>query len=253
MFTIIFSFAEATNIQLPLVELLVTAGEKLNPELLKRVLKWSKKIAVGYGSTETSGFVTFSLPEDSPEKFAEGYVGIPFEGVEIIIVDEKGNRVKNGEIGEILVKGPMVSKGYFNQPEETRKSFRDEYWISGDLGDMKGNELYIVGRKKEIIRVGSYTVIPSEIEEIVMKNKKVAMAAAFGSLHEIYGEVVWVAVVPKAGESISENEIIEECQKKLADFKVPRRVVIRNSIPLTRLGKADRIKLREIILQEFSK
>ncbi len=248
MFALIFSL----NAPLPPVELLVTAGEKLNPELLKRMMQWCEKIGVGYGSTETAGFATFSRPEDDPMKFTEGYVGVPFEGVDVKIVDEEGNELNDGEIGEVLVKGPVVSKGYFRQPEETEKGFRDGYWVSGDLGYKKGEELYIVGRKKEVIRVGSYTVLPSEVEEVVMKNPKVGIAAAFGYPHEIYGEVVWVAVVPRAGEPISEEEIIEACKKELADFKVPRKVLIMDSIPLTRLGKADRIKLKEIILRDFS-
>jgi len=214
-------------------------------------MQWCEKIGVGYGSTETAGFATFSLPEDDPLKFTEGYVGVPFEGVDVRIVDDEGNELPDGEIGEVLVKGPMVSKGYFRQPEETEKGFRDGYWVSGDLGFKKGKELYIVGRKKEVIRVGSYTVLPSEVEEVVMKNPKVGIAAAFGYPHEIYGEVVWVAVVPRAGEVVSEEEIIEACKKELADFKVPRKVLIMDSIPLTRLGKADRIKLKEIILKEF--
>ena len=248
MYALIFSL----NVSLPPVELCVTAGEKLNPELLKRMMSWCKKIAVGYGSTETAGFVTFSLPEDDPQKFAEGYVGVPFEGVDIKIVDDQGRELGDGEIGEILVKGPMVSKGYFNQPEETEKGFREGYWVSGDLGYKKGNELYIVGRKKEIIRVGSYTVLPTEVEEVAMRNPKVAMAAAIGVPHEIYGEVVWLVVVPKPGESISEDEILEACKKELADFKVPRKVLIRDSVPMTRLGKVDRIRLKEAILKELS-
>jgi acyl-CoA synthetase (AMP-forming)/AMP-acid ligase II len=252
MFALIFSFASASNIPLPPVELLVTAGEKLNPELLKRMMGWCEKIGVGYGSTETAGFATFSLPEDDPEKFTEGYVGVPFEGVEVMVVDDEGNKVEDGQIGEVMVKGPVVSKGYFNQPEETEKGFKDGYWVSGDLGYMKGKELYIVGRKKEIIRVGSYTVLPSEVEEIAMRNPKVAIAAAFGYPHEIYGEVVWLVVVPKPGEKVDEDEVVEACKKELADFKIPRKVLIRDSIPLTRLGKADRIKLKELILKELS-
>lgn len=109
-----------------------------------------------------------------------------------------------------------------------------------------------MGRKKEIIRVGSYTVLPMEVEEVIMKDQRVAAAAVIGIPHEIYGEVVWAVVVPKPGESVSEEEIIQACRKKLADFKVPRKVFIRESIPVTRLGKADRIRLREEIMREIS-
>jgi long-chain acyl-CoA synthetase len=251
MFALMLSL-DLSRYDLSSIELLITAGEKLNPEMLKRMQTLCEKIAVGYGSTETAGFATFSLPEDDVLKFAEGYVGVPFEDVEIKIVDDSGKEVGEGEVGEILVRGPMVSKGYFNQPEETEKGFIDGFWVSGDLGYLKGRELYIIGRKKEVIRVGSYTVLPAEVEEVVMRNEKIAAVAAVGIPHEIYGEVVWVVAVPKPGESVSEEEIIEACKKELADFKVPRKVLIRDAIPMTRLGKVDRIKIKEEVLKEIS-
>ncbi len=252
MFAMILSMKGLENYDLSSLKLLVTAGERLNPELIKRMQKLCEKIAVGYGSTETTGFATFSKPDDDVMKFAEGYVGVPFEGVEIKIVDDSGKELGDGEVGEILVKGPMVSKGYFRQPEETEKGFTDGFWVSGDLGYMKGDELYIAGRKKEIIRVGSYTVLPMEVEEVIMKNPRVATAAVIGMPHEIYGEVVWAVIVPKPGEEVSEEEIVEACRAELADFKVPRKVIVRESIPMTRLGKADRIRLKEEIMKEIS-
>jgi len=211
-----------------------------------------ERIAVGYGSTETTGFATFSKPDDDIMKFADGYVGVPFDGVEIKIVDDSGKELGEGEVGEILVRGPVVSKGYFKQPEETEKGFVDGFWVSGDLGYLKGDGLYIVGRKKEIIRVGSYTVLPMEVEEVIMKDHRIASAAVIGVPHEIYGEVVWAVVVPRPGEAVSEEEVIEACKKELADFKVPRKVIVRESIPMTRLGKADRIRLKEEIMGEIS-
>ena len=251
MFALILSMKELESYDLSSLELLITAGERLNPELIKRMQRLCEKIAVGYGSTETTGFATFSRPDDDVMKFAEGYVGVPLEGVEVRIVDDAGKELGEGEVGEILVRGPMVSRGYFRQPEETEKGFIDGFWVSGDLGYLKGSELYIVGRKKEVIRVGSYTVLPMEVEEVVMKDPRVAAAAAIGIPHEIYGEVVWVAVVPKPGEKITEDEVIEACKNELADFKVPRKVIVRESIPMTRLGKADRIRLKEEILNEL--
>jgi|Deesub1362A_J573_1020465.scaffolds.fasta_scaffold00040_76 acyl-CoA synthetase (AMP-forming)/AMP-acid ligase II len=252
MFAMILSMKGLEDYDLSSLELLVTAGERLNPELIKRMQKLCQKIAVGYGSTETTGFATFSRPDDDIMKFAEGYVGVPFEGVEIKIVDDSGKELGEGDVGEILVKGPMVSKGYFRQPGETEKGFTDGFWVSGDLGYLKGDELYIIGRKKEIIRVGSYTVLPMEVEEIIMKDQRIAAAAVIGMPHEIYGEVVWAVVVPKPGETVSEEEIIESCKKELADFKVPRKVIVRESIPMTRLGKADRIRLKDEIMKEIS-
>ncbi len=252
MFAMILSMSGLESYDLSSLKLLITAGERLNPELIKRMQRLCENIAVGYGSTETAGFATFSKPDDDVMKFAEGYVGVPLEGVEIRIVGESGDEVGEGETGEILVRGPMVSKGYFRQPEETEKGFTSGFWVSGDLGYMKGNELYIVGRKKEIIRVGSYTVLPMEVEEVIMRDPRVATAAVIGVPHEIYGEVVWAVVVPKPGERISEKDVVEACKAELADFKVPKRVILRDSIPMTRLGKADRIRLKEEIMKEIS-
>jgi len=109
----------------------------------------------------------------------------------------------------------------------------------------ENNELYIVGRKKEIIRVGSYTVLPSEVEEVMLQHPNVAVAAAVGVPHPVYGEVVWAFIVPKVGTEVSEEEIISLCKEKLADFKVPRKVIIRKSLPITRLGKVHRVFLKE--------
>ncbi len=252
MFAMILSMRDLESYDLSSLGLLITAGERLNPELIKRMQRLCERIAVGYGSTETTGFATFSKPDDDIMKFADGYVGVPFDGVEIKIVDDSGKELGEGEVGEILVRGPVVSKGYFKQPEETEKGFVDGFWVSGDLGYLKGDGLYIVGRKKEIIRVGSYTVLPMEVEEVIMKDHRIASAAVIGVPHEIYGEVVWAVVVPRPGEAVSEEEVIEACKKELADFKVPRKVIVRESIPMTRLGKADRIRLKEEIMGEIS-
>jgi acyl-CoA synthetase (AMP-forming)/AMP-acid ligase II len=252
MFAILLSLPDLSKYDLTSVKVAVLSGEKVSLELLTKIKeKICDTIIIGYGTTEAGAEVTFTDLSDDINKLAEGYVGKPLPGVEIKIVDENDNPLPPGKVGEILVRSPFTSKGYFRQPEETKESFTaDGFHRTGDLGYLtENNELYIVGRKKFIIRVGSYTVLPTEVEEVVLKHPKVAMAAAIGVPHEIYGEVVWLFVSPKPGTTIDENELIELCKRELADFKVPRKVIIQESLPLTRIGKADRIKLKEEVLK----
>jgi len=248
MYAIILSLPDLDKFDLSSLKIAVLSGEKVSLELLEGIRKkLCDTIVIGYGTTEAGAEVTFTEPSDELSKLAEGYVGKPLPGVEIKIIDEDGNSLPAGEVGEIVIKGPLTSRGYFRQPEENKKGFSpDGFCRTGDLGYLTENkELYITGRKKFTIRVGSYTVLPAEVEEVVFKNPNVAMAAAIGVPHAIYGEVVWLFVAPKFGSTVSEEEIMETCKRELADFKVPRRVVIREILPITRIGKVDRVRLRE--------
>ena len=130
-------------------------------------------------------------------------------------------------------------------PEEDKVGFTSDGWCkTGDLGYLaQDGGLHIQGRKKQIIRVGGYTVLPTEVEEVALKIPGVALAAAIGMPDKIYGEVVWLFVCPEAVRTIKEEEVLEVCKKELAKFKVPQKVVVRESIPTTRIGKADRLAL----------
>jgi acyl-CoA synthetase (AMP-forming)/AMP-acid ligase II len=247
MFAILLSLPDLEKYDLSSLKLAIVSGEKVSLELLTRIReKICDTIVVGYGSTEAGTEVTFTEPSDDIVKLAEGYVGKPLPRVEIKIVDENDEPLPPSEVGEILVRSPMTSKGYFRQPKEDKKGFTpDGFCRTGDLGYLNENGgLYIVNRKKCVIRVGSYTVLPQEIEELVLKNPNVAMAAAIGVPHEIYGEVVWLFIAPKPEGVVDEKEIIEMCKRELADFKVPRKVVI-SELPTTRIGKVDRVRLRK--------
>lgn len=254
MYAILLSLPDLDKYDLSSLKLAVLSGEKVSLELLTKIReKICENVIIGYGSTEAGPEVTFTELSDDLNRLAEGYVGKPLHGVELKVVDENENLLPPSKIGEILVKGALTSKGYFRQPEETQKSFTsDGFHRTGDLGYLTEDKgLYIVGRKKHIIRVGSYTVLPTEIEEVVLKNPSVAMAAAIGVPHKIYGEVVWLFVAPQPGSTISEEEIIKICKRELADFKVPKKVVITMSLPTTRIGKVDRIELRNEVMKSI--
>jgi long-chain acyl-CoA synthetase len=195
-----------------------------------------------YGSTESGPEVTFTDIGDPLEELANGYIGKLLPQQEIKIVDENEVELPLGETGEMLFKGTLTIPGYYHMLEENEATFTKDGWCrSGDLGYItKDGRIYIKGRKKFIIRVGSYTVLPSEVESVVLEHSKVAMAAAVGVPDKIYNEVVWLAIVPESGENVDEQDIIAFCKMQLADFKVPKKVIIKKEIPITRLGKVDR-------------
>ncbi len=196
-------------------------------------------IVTMYGNTEIGLEVSHTEIGDSLEELANGYVGKLFPEQYIKIVDDDDNELLPGEIGEMLFKGTLCIPEYYKMPEETKATFTGDGWCrSGDLGYLTEEEgIYIKGRKKFIIRVGSYTVLPSEVEDVAVQHPSVALTAAVGMPDPIYNDVVWLAVVPEEGKTVSESEIIEFCKKELADFKVPKKAVVKKEFPITRLAK----------------
>ncbi|MFX1444210.1 MAG: class I adenylate-forming enzyme family protein [Promethearchaeota archaeon] len=240
------------------LKLVILSGEKVPLNLLKGIKdRIRDNIIVGYGSTEAGAEVTFTVPGDDFEKIAKGYVGKALPGMHIKIINEEGKELPPREIGEVLAKGPLTSKSYYKMPEEDKTGFTaDGYCKTGDLGyrDEEGG-LYITGRIKEIMRVGAYTVLPAEIEELVISHPKVAIAAAIGAPDEIHGEVVWLVIGPELGQKFDENdkeEIMKICKENLAKFKVPKKIIVYpldpNNLPITRIGKVDRVRLKKELL-----
>lgn len=237
------------------LKFVVVAGEKVSLDLLENIRdKFCESIIDGYGATEAGAGVAFTDIGDDLKKISNGYVGKPLPGVDILIVDENGKLLPPGKTGEVLVYGPITSKGYYKMPEEDKVGFNsDGYCKTGDLGYLgEDGGLYITGRIKHIIRVGSYTVLPGEIEELVLKHPKVAIAAALGAPDEIYGEVIWLVIIPELGQEIGEvdkNEILKMCEVNLAKFKVPKKIIVYpldpNNLPITRIGKVDRVRLKK--------
>lgn len=250
MYAIILSLPDLDKYDLSSIKLALFSGEKVSRELVEGIKeKIANTIINGYGSTEAGAEVTFTEADDDPVKMAKGYVGKPLPTVEIRIVDDEGNSLPEGKVGEIQVHGPLTIKSYFNMPEEDKVGFTSDGWCkTGDLGYLaKDGGLYIQGRKKQIIRVGSYTVLPTEVEEVAMRVPGVALAAAIGMPDKIYGEVVWLFVCPEEGRTIKEEVVLEICRKELAKFKVPHKVVVRENLPATRIGKADRLALAKAV------
>ena len=207
-------------------------------------------LAEGYGLSEASP-VTHSTPSLGKRK--PGSIGLPLSDTDIKIVDlESGlTEVPMGEEGELCIAGPQVMKGYLNKPGETSIALRkDEVgrtWLyTGDVARMdEDGYTYIVQRKKDLILVSGFNVYPSEVEGVLFTHEAVMEAAVIGVPDSYRGEAVKAFVVLKAGAKVTAEELIEHCRTGLAEFKVPRQLVFRESLPKTAVGKVLHRVLRE--------
>jgi acyl-CoA synthetase (AMP-forming)/AMP-acid ligase II len=256
MYAIILSLPDLSKFDLSCLKLAILSGEKVSLELLTGIRDMIAPIVInGYGSTEAGSEVTFTEPDDEFARLADGYVGKPIGGMQIKIIDEKGGELSPGEPGEVITKGPLSIHRYYNMPEEDEVGFTKDGWCkTGDLGYLVADGgLYIKGRIKQIIRVGSYTVLPAEIEEVAIGYENVGFAAAIGVPDKVYGEVVWLFIAPVWGTEVNTEGLMAFLATKLAKFKVPKKIVIKDDIPITRIGKADRTKLRNEVVNQLEK
>ena len=197
----------------------------------------------GFGMTETSPVASVN-PFDGRHRL--GSIGMPAPSTDMRIVDESGNPVAQGEVGEIQVKGPQVMKGYWQRPEATAETITADGWLNtGDIGLMQPDGFFqIVDRKKDMILVSGFNVYPNEIEEVLAMNPKVLECAAIGEPDEKSGEAVKVCIVKK-DNSLTEEEVIAHCRQHLTGYKVPKVVEFRDDLPKTNVGKILRRALRE--------
>ena len=199
-------------------------------------------LSEGYGMTESSPVASVN-PLDGSGRL--GTIGIPVPSTDMRIIDENGNTLKVGEVGEIQISGPQVMKGYFNKPEETDKVIKDGWLSTGDIGKMFEDGFFqIVDRKKDMILVSGFNVFPNEVEEVVAAHPKVLEVAAVGVPDEKSGEIVKIYVVKKE-KSLKKEELIEHCRENLTGYKVPKQIEFRTELPKTNVGKILRRALRE--------
>jgi len=211
------------------------------------------QICEGYGLSETTPVVTIN-PFGGKTKV--GSIGLPIPDTEIKIVDvDTGKKeMKPGEPGELIIRGPQVTQGYYNKPNETKASLKDGWLYTGDIGTMdEEGYFYIVDRKKDMIIAGGYNIYPRDIDEVLYQHPKVAEACAIGVPDPYRGETVKVFVVLKEGQTSSEEEIIKFCKEKLAAYKVPKLVEFVPSLPKSAVGKILRKELRQMELDKAKK
>ncbi|KPV51196.1 acyl-CoA synthetase, partial [Kouleothrix aurantiaca] len=189
----------------------------------------------GYGLSETSPVASFNQLDYEPKP---GSIGTPIWGVEMRCVDGEGREVPNGDLGEITIRGHNVMKGYYKRADATAESIRGGWFYTGDVA-YKDDEgfFFIKDRVKDMIIRGGFNVYPREIEEVLYAHPAVAEAAVIGVPDTALGEEIKAVVAMKPGQSAGEQEIIDYCKERLAAYKYPRSVEIRDTLPKTATGK----------------
>lgn len=196
-----------------------------------------------YGCTETSPSITILSARDSLRKHA--CVGEPVIFLEAKVVDEDGNEVPVGEVGEVVCRGPIVMKGYYKDEEGNKEALKGGWLHTGDLAKVdEEGYFYIVDRKKDMVISGGENIYPREIEEILYTHPKIAEAAVIGVPDDVWGESVKAVVVLKEAETLTEKEVIEFCQGHLASYKKPRSVDFVEVLPRNPSGKVLKTELR---------
>lgn len=187
-----------------------------------------------YGLSETSPAATIN-PWNGKHQI--GSIGLPLPSTDIKILDDNMKEVKVGEPGEIAIKGPQVMKGYWNRPEETKKSMHGDYFLTGDVGTMDDKGFFkIVDRKKEMILVSGFNVYPNDVEKAISENPKVLEVGVRGEKKEDGTEFVRAFIVKK-DPSLTEDEVINFCREKLTNYKVPKSISFREELPKSNVGK----------------
>lgn len=197
-----------------------------------------------YGLSEGCGTGTVLLPQDAYRKIA--CVGKAFTHHEVKVVDEKRKEVVPGEVGEIVLRGPLVMKGYYKDPQATAETIPDGWLHTGDMArvDEEGY-IYIVDRRKDIIVSGGINIYPREIEEVLYTHPKIAEAAVIGVPDEKWGETLKALIVPKERQALAEEEVIAFCKESLASYKKPTSVEFLPSLPKNAAGKVLKTELRK--------
>ncbi len=220
------------------------------PLALETLREWEERVGAPimevYGMTELSP-VSHSNPWRANMK--PGSVGVPLPDTDCRIVDvETGTRdLPIGESGEILLKGPQMSQGYYKRPEETAEAFADGWFHTGDIGYMDDEGyLFIVDRKKDMVIAGGFNIYPREIDEVLFEHPKVKEACAIGLPDPYRGETIKAFVVPRDGETLTEEEVVAYCKEKLAAYKVPKQIEFAEELPKSAIGKILRRELRDM-------
>jgi HIP---CoA ligase len=230
------------------LRLAVTGAAVIPVELVHRMRRelGFETVITGYGLTEATGIATMCRAGDDPETIATTS-GRAIPGVEVIVRDDSGAEAPPGRSGEVLVRGYNVMRGYLDDPEATAAAIDAGGWLAtGDIGvlDARGN-LRVTDRKKDMFIAGGFNVYPAEIEHVLHAHEGVALAAVVGAADERLGEVGVAFVVARAGARLVPDELLAWCRERMANYKVPRRIVLVDALPTNASGKVMKFQLRE--------
>jgi fatty-acyl-CoA synthase len=250
--TIFQMWLEAPNFQeldFSHVHFFISGGAPCPPSLME---KWraAKNIIFrqGYGLTEVGPNCFSMTDEDSVPK--TGSVGRPIFHSEMRLIDEQGNEAATGHTGELLIKGPHVCAGYWNNPEATAKALADGWFYTGDTARKDEDGFYtIVGRAKDMIISGGENVYAAEVEAVFLEHPAVAGAALIGKPDEKWGEVGLMIVVTEKNQNVTSRKLIDFCHQRLARYKAPKEIIFADELPYSPYGKVEKIKLKEHYLK----
>jgi len=246
------------------LRVLLSGGAPIAPEVVRKIVETFKCDYIQtYGMTETSPYLTLSvlkehlkkLPDEDRLRF-KSKTGREFIGVALKVVNEEGKEIKRDEkeVGEIIVKGDIVTKGYWKLPEETKKSIKEGWLYTGDMAviDEEGY-VTIVDRKKDMILTGGENVYSTEVENILYMYPAILECAVVGVPDQKWGEAVKAIVVLKPGQKATEQEIIQFCKERIAHYKAPKSIDFIRVLPRTGSGKIHKKNLRDKYWEGFEK
>ena len=243
MYYALLQLKEFEKFDLSSLRWIVTFGASSSPDALRRFNQYcpNARLLNGWGLTETNAPTTvIALGSKKIES-----VGRPLPWVEVKVFSDNGKELPNGETGEIVVRGWVVSGGYYKDEKLTRETIRNGWFYTGDLGRFDADgDLYISGRIKEMIKVGGEIVFEPEVESVIHRHPDIAEVAVIGINDRLRGEVPKAFVVFKEGRDIPEDELRQFCRQHLAHFKIPHYFEFRESLPKNRTGKIDKEALR---------
>ncbi|CRK82958.1 long-chain-fatty-acid--CoA ligase [Neobacillus massiliamazoniensis] len=245
MYNFLYQFPDSTAEDFLSIRVCISGGASIPVELLQKFEnKFNVFILEGYGLSETAPLVAIN-PLKGIRK--PGSIGLNIPGVKTKVVNEEGKQLPRGVVGELVVQGPNVMKGYLGMLEATSSALIDGWVYTGDLATVdEDGYIYIVDRKKDIIIIGGYNVYPREVEEVLFQHPAVVEAAVIGIPDGEYGEKVKAFIAVK-DEQISENDIIQFCQERLVKYKLPNQVEFLRELPKNSTGKILRRELRQLI------
>lgn len=230
---------------------LVGAAPMPSEQLVRFERRFGGRMYTGYGLTEACPGIAIDR-EGRPRK--AGSTGLPMEGVDVRIVDDAGNAVAQGELGEVIARGKNISPGYLGLPTETEATFRDGWLFTGDIGYLdEDGYLFIVERKKDLIIRGGFNVYPKDVEEVLHQLPEILECAVVGVPHEVLGEEVAAYVVLRSGAKLAALEVTQHAQAHLAKYKTPAHLFFVDSLPKNGVGKIMKKELRKMAASELGR
>jgi len=244
MYVFMLLYPEPRKYDLSSMKYWISGAAPLALETRKRFKEvYGFEIIEGWGLTE-AGANNSVNPFEGLRKV--GSIGLPMKGTEVRVVDQEGNMLPPGKEGEIVIRGPMLMKGYWKKPEETAEVLKDGWLHTGDIGYVdEDGYFWITDRKKDLIIKAGENISPRAIEEVLFQHPKVSEAAVIGIKDKVYGEDIKACVVLKPGQTATAGEVIEYCRTQLSSFLVPKEIVFINALPKNLVGKVLKKELRK--------